>query len=166
MLVRVFTHLANAGNPHVVNFIQNLLVDEGDTATRIQIINDQAILETKTKKTLKVTNGLLFKKLQKERPKFTIPTLVELCRVYDYGIELDQLLTSYLNKLLGTGEVFLPFSLSTGKLTTSLPKKLVPKSLPKSCKRVQENKTETTIQLSSNKRLRATLVGILRRQAL
>lgn len=164
MLVRVFSSLANRGSIATLYWLQHIMPN--NTVSRIQIIKDQAIVETKTKEQLKLTNGILYKKLKRGRAKFTIPLLVDICRMYDPGIRVDKALTNHLNSLLNSSFILLPFYTKTGKLTTTVPAKSFSKITIKGCKVVAKTKKEITIELNSSKRLQTMLIDIIRRQAL
>lgn len=164
MLVRIFTTLANAGTPSIHYWLSHLL--PSTTVGRVQLIKDQAHLEMQDGTTLKLTNGVLYKKLKRGRPKFTIPLLVDICRIYDFGIEVDKFLTTFLNSLLGTTLTLLPFYTQAGKIYTTVPTKSILKIDLKGCKLVSKGKNESALQLNSSKRLQAQLINLVRRQAL
>jgi len=165
MLVRVFTALANGGSTSLHYWLQYFLPEE--TVGRINLIKDHIILETHEGSEIKLTNGILYKKLKRGRPKFTIPLLVEICRMYDHSIGVDKLLTDFLNQSLNTNFKLLPFYISAGKLVTLVSTKSLSKTDSKGCKVVTKTqRKETVLELNSSKRLQTVLVDLIRRQAL
>ena len=165
MLVRAFSTLAKCGSVSIHYWLNYFLPDV--TVGKIHLIRDYALIETQSGDKIKITNGLLYKKLKRGKPKFTIPLLVDICRLYDSSIEVDKILTHFLNDLLKTNFKLLPFYINAGKLVTSVDSKTADKTELKGCKAVTKTRQkETVLQLNSSKRLQALLVNVVRRQAL